>query len=190
MNILKRLFFNLRYFSNPPWDTGISPPELLEFIAAHPAGKAIDLGCGTGTNLITLAKHGWQVVGVDFAPRAVRKAKKKLSRLDIQATLLVEDVTRLESIHETFDLVLDIGCSHSLHKDQWDRYLARLDRLLEPGGRWLLYTFISAGAAQAAGITPGQVENISKYFHLISRVDGTERGLHPSAWCLYQKPNL
>src|SRR5689334_21905005 len=52
--MLRRLSFNLWYFRNPPWDSGISPPELLEFIQTHPAGKAIDLGCGTGTNVITL----------------------------------------------------------------------------------------------------------------------------------------
>ncbi|HZD55845.1 MAG TPA: class I SAM-dependent methyltransferase, partial [Anaerolineales bacterium] len=71
MKILRRIFFNLWYYREPPWDTGISPPELLAFIESHPAGQALDLGCGTGTNVITLARNGWQVTGVDFAPRAI-----------------------------------------------------------------------------------------------------------------------
>ena len=41
--MLRRLSFNFWYFRKPPWDSGISPPELLEFIQTHPAGKAIDL---------------------------------------------------------------------------------------------------------------------------------------------------
>ena len=55
MNFLRRLSFLLWYFRDPPWDTNISPPELLDFINRHPPGRVLDLGCGTGTNVITLA---------------------------------------------------------------------------------------------------------------------------------------
>ena len=50
MNFLRRLKFNLSYFGKAPWDSGISPPELYDFIATHPAARAIDIGCGSGTN--------------------------------------------------------------------------------------------------------------------------------------------
>ena len=67
--------FEWRYWrGTTPWDTNITPPEVKEFIAAAPPGKALDLGCGTGTNAITLAQHGWQATGVDFAPKAIRTA--------------------------------------------------------------------------------------------------------------------
>src|SRR5881296_1344749 len=48
----------------PPWDTGITPPEVERFVASHAPGRAIDLGCGTGTNAVYLARHGWSAVGV------------------------------------------------------------------------------------------------------------------------------
>ena len=50
--MLQRLFFNLWYYFNPPWDTGITPPEVVEAIDGPEAlrpGRALDLGCGTGT---------------------------------------------------------------------------------------------------------------------------------------------
>ncbi|MEW6615857.1 MAG: methyltransferase domain-containing protein [Thermodesulfobacteriota bacterium] len=66
---LSSLMFMWRYFrGQTPWDTNITPPEVMEFIQKTSPGRALDLGCGTGTNGITLARHGWKVTGVDFAP--------------------------------------------------------------------------------------------------------------------------
>ncbi|MCK7512216.1 MAG: methyltransferase domain-containing protein [Desulfobacterales bacterium] len=74
--IPSRWRFEWRYWrGNTPWDTNITPPEVMEFIAETPPGRALDLGCGTGTNAIALARHGWQATGVDFAPKAVHKAR-------------------------------------------------------------------------------------------------------------------
>ena len=44
--IIKWLAFNLRYLKKPPWDTGITPPELTRFISSHPKDRALDLGAG------------------------------------------------------------------------------------------------------------------------------------------------
>jgi methylase of polypeptide subunit release factors len=79
--MLQKLWFNLAYYQKPVWDTGVSPQELLDFIASQVPGNALDLGCGTGTNVVTLAQSRWQVTGVDFAPRAIRIAKKRLNVL-------------------------------------------------------------------------------------------------------------
>jgi 2-polyprenyl-3-methyl-5-hydroxy-6-metoxy-1,4-benzoquinol methylase len=38
---------------------------------------ALDIGCGTGDSSIYLARHGWQVTGVDFVSAALAKARKK-----------------------------------------------------------------------------------------------------------------
>jgi len=83
MNLLRRINFNLWYFRRPPWDRGISPPELFDFISKHPAGRAIDLGCGTATNVITLAQNGWQVTGIDFAPRGDPDRKTQNEKMQV-----------------------------------------------------------------------------------------------------------
>jgi len=56
---------NLFYLGDNPWDTGVSPPELKAFLNAAEPGYALDVGCGTGTNLITMAEYGWEVVGLE-----------------------------------------------------------------------------------------------------------------------------
>lgn len=175
------------YFRRPPWDSGISPPELFNFIASHPAGRAIDLGCGTGTNVLTLAQHGWQVTGVDFIPKAIRIAKRKLKNANFQADLRVGDVTHLNGIRGPFDLALDIGCLHGIENKS--AYLDELDRLLAPGGHWLLYGFFKPDSHQSGpGLDAAHLDLIlARGFSLLSRADGFDKRERPSAWFLYQK---
>ncbi|MGD2158455.1 MAG: methyltransferase domain-containing protein, partial [Anaerolineales bacterium] len=106
---LRQLNFNLWYYRKPPWDTGVSPPELIKFIEENPPGKAIDMGCGTGTNVITLAQHGWEAMGVDFVARAIAKAQRKAEKARVDVSFFVADVTKLDRVSNSFDLILDIG---------------------------------------------------------------------------------
>ncbi len=185
--MFRRLAFNFWYFGRPPWDSGIAPPELLDFLSRHPAGRAIDLGCGTGTNVIALLQHGWQVTGVDFALRAIQLARAKLKKAGLQAELVVDDATQLKKISGSFDLALDLGCFHGLGNK--DRYLAQLDRLLRPGGYWLMYGFFKEQAIQEGpGLVGSDLELIQSHgLHQISRQDGMDKRGRPSAWFLYQK---
>jgi cyclopropane fatty-acyl-phospholipid synthase-like methyltransferase len=186
-NFFRRLTFRLWYLFNPPWDTGISPPELQDFIANHSPGKAIDIGCGTGTNVITLAQAGWQVTGVDFVPRAIKTAKRKVKKAGIEAELFVRDVTELEGISGPFDLALDIGCFHTIG-DKKENYLTELDRILAPGGHWLMYGFFNPdSASDSHGLAETDLNQISDSMTQVWRQDGTDRGERASAWFLYQK---
>jgi len=186
-SLFRRLSFQYWYFSQPPWDTGISPPELLEFINTHQPGRAIDIGCGTGTNVITLAKAGWQVTGVDFAPRAIKLAKQKLKSTKLQVKLHVENATTLKSITGPFDFALDLGCFHGISKDGRAKYLDQLKRILAPNGFWLIYTFLSPGTPRSShGLDEADLSLISSRLTLISRRDGFDKRERPSAWLLYQ----
>ncbi len=170
MNLLRRINFNFWYFSRPPWDSGISPPELFDFISKHPAGRAIDLGCGTGTNVITLVQNGWQVTGIDFAPRAIQIAKRKMKKANIQADLQVGDATKLNGIDGPFDLALDMGCFHGIEK-RID-YLTQLKRVLASNGYWLMYGIFKTPQIRH-GLVASDIELIqAQGFRLISRKDG------------------
>jgi cyclopropane fatty-acyl-phospholipid synthase-like methyltransferase len=161
MSLTRRIFFNFSYFRKPPWDTGISPPELLEFISSHPPGKALDLGCGTGTNAVTLAKAGWQVTGVDFARRAIQVARRKIRQAGVNVDLRVGDVTRLDDLRGPFDLILDIGCYHGLATQGKQTYRENIQRLLAPAGYYLLYAFFRPPAENRPGLLE---EDIQAFF--------------------------
>lgn len=190
MDRLKRwLEFNRWYLrrQRPPWDTGISPPELLAFIAAQPPGRALDLGCGTGTNVVTLARHGWRVTGVDFAVKAIVEARRKARTAGVQADLRLGDVTRLDGLAGPFDLILDIGCFHGLPADGRSAYARNVKRLLAPDGTFLLYVMFKADAqSKHSGIREADLACFAPELALVARADGvdTARG-RPSAWLTY-----
>jgi cyclopropane fatty-acyl-phospholipid synthase-like methyltransferase len=183
------LKFFIMYFQQPPWDTGISPPELNEFIAQHPAGRALDMGCGTGTNVVTLAEAGWQVVGVDFVGRAVRAAQTRIRRagLSNRAQVYQDDVSRLEDVDGPFDLILDIGCYHGLPEEAQVGYRRNLHRLLATSGYWLIYTRCRPESAQAVGISETHLRRLSEEWDLIKRENGFDRVDIPAAWLTFRK---
>jgi cyclopropane fatty-acyl-phospholipid synthase-like methyltransferase len=187
MSLSRRLFFNFSYFRKPPWDTGISPPELLEFISSHPPGRALDLGCGTGTNVITLAKAGWQVTGVDFAGRAIQVARRKVRQAGVTADLRVGDVTRLEGVRGPFDLILDIGCYHGITTPGKQAYRENLRRLLAPAGDFLMYSIFRQADEDRPGMLEEDIEPFFADFDLLGRQDGQDRYGRRSAWSIFRK---
>lgn len=187
MSILRKLLFNMWYFRAPPWDTGVSPPELIQFIDHHPPGRALDIGCGTGTNVITLAKRGWIVTGIDFARKAIRIAKNKAHTQGVTVDLFVDDITNPKYLIGPYDLILDMGCFHSLSIDEMSQYVNNLNNLLSPKGTFLLYAFFATKDHGAGtGISESDFGVLSINFKLTSREDGTERGQRPSAWFTFQ----
>jgi SAM-dependent methyltransferase len=176
---VRRLWFGLWYWLplRPPWDTGVTPPELERFVESHPPGRALDLGCGTGTNVVYLAKHGWDAVGVDFVGRAVAKARRRARVARVACTFVVGDVTRL-GVAGPFDLALDLGCLHSISVGGRAGYAAGLARVVRPGGTFLLYAFAPGGPA--LGIT---AEDVRAKFADAFDVMAVEQGKgRPSAW--------
>jgi cyclopropane fatty-acyl-phospholipid synthase-like methyltransferase len=185
--MLRKLRFNLWYYLNPPWETGISPPELMSFIENYPPGRALDLGCGTGTNAITLAQHNWKVVGVDFASRAIKVARQKAKRAGVQVEFYVDDVTSLKKVSRNFDLILDIGCFHSISRELRKDYLSNLDRLLTKQGTYMVYAFLNSDPNnETSGIDEQDIHLISQKLRLIDRKDGSERGIRPSTWLIFR----
>lgn len=185
--MMRRLRFTWMYLRRPPWDSGLTPPELHDFIATHPAGRAIDLGCGTGTNVLTLAQNGWDVTGVDFVRRAISLARRKTKNVKNKIDLRVGDVTNLHNLTGPFDLALDIGCFHGV--DDKPSYLDELDRLLVSDGHWLLYGFFKPSPhLSGPGLVAADLDLIhARGLSLLSRTDGFDRKDRPSAWFLFQK---
>lgn len=178
-----------------PWDTGIVPPEVIALAGSLPPGRALDLGCGTGTSAIYLASRGWRVVGVDFVGPAIQMARRKarLARAQfpsMQLDFCRADVTRLDFLDGPFDLVLDVGCFHGLDEAGRGRYAAHLARLTRPGATFVVYAFAPRErAGQRIGVTEGQLrQQFAPAFTLVSATHGQDKGDGPpSAWYYLQR---
>ncbi|TFH38137.1 MAG: class I SAM-dependent methyltransferase [Anaerolineales bacterium] len=182
--MIRNLLFEWRYLlGHTPWDTGISPPELIEFLDNHPPGRALDLGCGTGTNAITISAYGWHVVGVDASRLAIRRAQQKSLQPVNQVDFHRLDVSRLRGIEASFDLILDIGCFHSLPSKARRRYIERIAQLIDPAGAYLLYTWLADPDEKGTSLPSAkQIElAFSPHFTGIEPHLGTERQ-RTSAW--------
>lgn len=182
--------FNERYrIGQTPWDTGISPPELLEAIENPPAGlprRMLDIGCGTGTNCLTLAQRGWHTVGADFAPLAIDTAKQKMQARanDIahaggSAHFLVADVTRLAppALDERFSLLLDLGCLNGIPSALHNDYAKTMAERALPGALFLLYAHLPlAGRERPHGVSPAEIDAL---FVPAFRLERREMGIAP-----------
>ena len=129
-----------------PWDTGQVPPELsglVEGPAALPAGRALDVGCGTGTQAVYLALHAWQVTGIDAVPRPLSRARARASAAGVTVDWILADVARIDrlGLEPGFTLVFDRGCFHGLDDAQRSAYSAAVTGLAAPGATLLIMAF-------------------------------------------------
>lgn len=186
---MRRLFFTFTYwFTRPRWDTNITPPELVELIEMQKLrpGRALDLGCGTGTNVIYLAQHGWQATGVDFVGKAIEAAKRKAKAAGAAADFFQGDVTRLEFLKPPFDLILDVGCFHSLPVERRPAYIAGLRRQLGPGGLFLSYVFKPDAPVKGIAVD----EMLSLFGDGFANVKVEHGEGIPSAWYTFQRQHV
>ncbi|MFC1529680.1 class I SAM-dependent methyltransferase [Gemmatimonadota bacterium] len=99
-----------RDFWNDSFKEGPEGVHVLDFVIgdeiAHlEPGRALDLGCGAGSNALMLAGQGWRVTGVDWSEEAVRVASEAAAAQGLEARFIVGDVTTWEP-PETYDLVI------------------------------------------------------------------------------------
>ena len=124
--------------------------ELVEGPDRLPPGRAVDLGSGTGRNAIYLARHGWDVVGVEMSGYAVEVSRRKATEQGAPARFVQGDVTKLPDldIGAAFNLFMDGGCYHTLPPGRRDTFGESVTAVAAPAARLIMIGFrqsLSAG---------------------------------------------
>jgi len=125
-----------------PWDSGIRSRELAKVLQEQHLEpcRAIELGCGSGTNAIFLAQQGFTVTGVDCAPTALATARERAADAGVTVEFHEVDLCRFDADFEPFDFLFDRGCYHCARQIELDGFLATIARLSRSGSLYLTLT--------------------------------------------------
>ncbi|MEQ8768211.1 MAG: methyltransferase domain-containing protein [Planctomycetota bacterium] len=162
--------WNARYLeTNTPWDLGKATPAFEALLASDLApmpGKLLVPGCGRGHDAILFAEHGFEVIGIDFAPAAIDFARELARKRGVAARFEVADLFDLPSGDlEAFDLVLEYTCFCAIEPDRRDDYARVVSELLVEGGV-LLGLFFPTGPFGSGEGPPHRVtrDDVEQHF--------------------------
>lgn len=123
-----------------PWDIG-ARKELVEVVESgriQPC-QAIDLGCGTASNAIFLAQHGFEVTGTDYSPAAIALCQQRGAAAGVTVNWIEDDLTELRYVRGTFDFLVDWGVYDDLNMPDRRAYLRNVLPLTHAHSRFLIY---------------------------------------------------
>ena len=124
-------FYSIAYrLGFAPWEHAATHPPAARHVKAlfareeagrePPFGRVLDIGCGRGRWTLALAKRGWDVIGIDIVPAAVRAARDRAREAGISITFVVGDITTVSEteVGSGFRLFWDFGTLHGLNPEQ------------------------------------------------------------------------
>ncbi|NNN16810.1 MAG: class I SAM-dependent methyltransferase [Thermoplasmata archaeon] len=101
-------------------------------------GSILDIGCGAGSNVIFLAKHGFVAHGIDISPGAVAAARERASKARVRVDVREGDALALPFADGSLDGAIDHGCFHTLPIRRRAEYATEVRRVLRRDGRFVL----------------------------------------------------
>lgn len=127
--------FEQMYEGQAPWDTGRPQPAIVKLAeAGQIQGSVLDVGCGTGENLLYLGARGHEAWGIDFVSVAIDRAKAKAAERGIAAHFLVGNALELTKLGRQFDTVIDCGLFHTFADEERPVFVQGLAEVLRAGG--------------------------------------------------------
>src|SRR3954469_10004732 len=123
------------YLERTPW-TELRLGAVEAVVEPRAGDRIVDLGCAAGAVTHFLSGFGCDVVGVDAEPRAIARARTLFPELEF----VVADVRSLPFADASFDKAVAADLVEHLDDATFRALLVELNRVLEDGGTFTLYT--------------------------------------------------
>jgi SAM-dependent methyltransferase len=147
-----------------PWDCGCAHPLLVHLAPRLPAGRALVPGCGSGYDVIALAKEGpsRRVVGLDLSTLACKRgeALRDEAGLSPEQVQFIEDDFFTFDAGESFNLVYDYTFFCALPPSMRGQWADRMAQLVKPGGT--LFTLMFPVRDSGTGAEGGPPFSVSQ----------------------------
>jgi SAM-dependent methyltransferase len=129
----KSLFDDAYRDGTPPWVIGEPQPAVVALEReGWVRGRVLDIGCGAGEHTMLLTRLGYDVLGVDYAPHAIARARENAQTHGVDAHFEVADAMALEG---RYDTVLDSALFHVFDDTDRARYVDSLRGICPAGAR-------------------------------------------------------
>jgi SAM-dependent methyltransferase len=109
--------------------------EAAEF-CHHRGERVLEIGCGTGCDLLQFAKHGAHAIGVDITPKHLELARSRVGNL---ATVVGANGESLPFPDAYFDYIYSHGVI--MHAEYARNIVKEIFRVLRPGGRFNIHVY-------------------------------------------------
>ncbi len=143
------------YFLNEPVQHEL--PDIVQRFKAQGIQRILDHGCGSGRHTIYLAKHGFEVFGLDIAPTGLTATIHKLAEEGLTGHTSLADILQLPYEDDFFDAIISIRVIHHNRIVVIRLTVEEMRRVLKPGG--LLWATVpvpkSHGSKHGQEIEPG-----------------------------------
>lgn len=151
---------------NTRWDIGQAAPPFVSLLSCNKAptpGRIAVLGCGRGYDAVLFAKHGFEVIGFDFAISAIVEATELARVTNCDIKFLQRDIFDLpKEFTGYFDYILEHTCFCAIDIERRLSYVQVASSILKSQGQLIgLFFTHNRPGGPPFGATP---EEIRQYF--------------------------
>lgn len=147
-----------------PWDLNQAAPPLVSWLNSPNLnlknGSVAVLGCGRGYDAMLFAEYGFDVIGFDFAPKAIAEATALAQANQNSAQFLQRDIFNLaDEFPSYFNYVIEHTCFCAIDPEKRPDYVKVVRQILQPKGELIgiFFTHTRSGGPPF-GVTPKAVE--------------------------------
>lgn len=153
--------------------------KFVKFLKKNKVCKVLDIGCGTGEHLLSLAKEEFKVWGFDLSPEAIKIAKKSFAESNLAADLKVASMHKKFPYKDNgFDAVYSLRTLNHCKRENIEATIKEVCRVLRPGGLIFITVIKILGRKKIIGKTKLNtlpVEIIAPYTYI--PLEGKEKGI-------------